>query len=131
VRSYTTLATPLTRLAGAVPWPWGEMEERALTNAPVLVLPDPNKPYRVVCNASDVGVGAVLLQDEKPVAYFSKKFNPAKRNYSTTEKELLGVLCALKDWRCYLLGKSFSMCTDHKATSFLQNQPLLSPRWVG
>lgn len=135
VKNYSTIAAPLTHLTGKTPWIWGNTEQHsfdslknALVNAPTLVLPNPQKPYRVVTDASDIGVGAVLLQDQKPVAYFSKKFNSAETRYSTTEKELLGVLYALKEWRCYVLGTSFVVVTDHKANSFLQTQSLLSPR---
>ena len=135
VQNYSSVAAPLTYLTGKVPWVWGEREQKAfqdvkdaLSNAPVLVLPDPSKPYRVISDASDFGVGAVLLQEGKPVAYFSKKLNKAEQNYSTTEKELAGVLYALKEWRCYLLGQHFVVETDHKANSFLQSQTLLSPR---
>jgi hypothetical protein len=83
---------------------------------------------KVISDASDVGVGAILLQDGRPVAYFSKKLNAAERNYSTTEKELAGVMYALKEWRCYLLGNSFKVVTDHKSNSFLQEQSTLTPR---
>jgi hypothetical protein len=82
----------------------------------------------VISDASDFGVGAVLLQKGRPVAYFSKKLNDAERNYSTTEKELAGVLYALKEWRCYLLGRTFKVTTDHKSNAFLQEQSSLSPR---
>ena len=135
VPGYSTLAAPLTRLTGKVPWTWGEAEEHAfqslketLSNAPVLALPDSSKPFKVISDASDYGVGAVLLQEGRPVAYFSKKLSNAERNYSTTEKELAGVLYALKEWRCYLLGQTFTVVTDHRANSFLQTQTLLSPR---
>jgi hypothetical protein len=135
VKGYSAIAAPLTHLTGKNPWTWGAREQdafdclkHALINAPTLVLPNPHKPYRVVTDASDIGVGAVLLQDDKPVAYFSKKLNSAESRYTTTEKELLGVLYALKEWRCYLLGTSFVVVTDHKANSFLQTQSLLSPR---
>jgi hypothetical protein len=82
----------------------------------------------VISDASDFGVGAVLLQEGRPVAYFSKKLNDVERNYSTTEKELAGVLYALKEWRCYLLGRTFKVTTDHKSNAFLQEQSSLSPR---
>jgi hypothetical protein len=138
IRGYSAIAAPLTALTSAKrPWIWGEREahafatiKEALSTAPVLALPDPTKPYamQVISDASDFGVGAVLLQEGRPVAYFSKKLNQAERNYSTTEKELAGVLYALKEWRCYLLGRSFKLTTDHKSNAFLQEQSSLSPR---
>jgi hypothetical protein len=98
-----------------------------LINAPTLVLPNPHKPYRVVTDASDIGVGAVLLQDDKPVAYFSKKLNSAESRYTTTEKELLGVLYALKEWRCYLLGTSFVVLLTIRLIASYKPNPYFHP----
>jgi Reverse transcriptase (RNA-dependent DNA polymerase)/RNase H-like domain found in reverse transcriptase/Integrase zinc binding domain/Chromo (CHRromatin Organisation MOdifier) domain/gag-polyprotein putative aspartyl protease len=138
IARYSIIAAPLTSLTSSKrPWTWGEREQQAfdriktaLTSAPVLALPDVSKTFQieVISDASDVGVGAILLQDGRPIAYFSKKLNDAERNYSTTEKELAGVMYALKEWRCYLLGKSFKVITDHKSNSFLQEQSTLTPR---
>ena len=133
IARYSIIAAPLTSLTSTKrPWAWGEVEQHAfqrikdaLTSAPVLVLPDMTKAFelKVISDASDVGVGAILLQNDRPVAYFSKKLNDAERNYSTTEKELAGVMYALKEWRCYLLGKSFKVITDHKSIASYRNSP--------
>jgi hypothetical protein len=66
--------------------------KHALTHAPVLVSPDSSKPFTVVCDASLVGVGSVLLQDDRPVAFESRKLSPAELNYTTGEQELLAVV---------------------------------------
>ena len=114
VSNYSTVAHPLTALTGSgVPWLWtGEHEaaflaiKTALASPPVLALPDFTKPFEVVSDASLHGIGAVLLQEGRPLAFTSKKFIAAERNYTTGEQELLGVITALKEWRCYLKGGS-------------------------
>ena len=99
-----------------------------LTTAPVLALPDPKKPYEVVCDASVEGLGAILMQENHPVAFESRKLNSAERNYTTTEQELLGVVFALKKWRCYLEGSHFLVVTDHNPNTFFDTQSTLSRR---
>jgi hypothetical protein len=136
VQGYGTLVIPLNRLLRKhVPWLWDSACEdaficlkRSLSEAPVLKIPEPGKPFRVVCDASQVGVGAVLIQDGRPCAYFSRRVTDAEYNYHITEKELLAVVCALNEWRCYLLGTDFEVETDHAANTFLSTQARLSPR---
>lgn len=131
IKSYSSVAAPLTRLTSAnTPFNWSpiceeafQMIKHALTRAPVLTLPDKDKPYEVWSDASIVGSGAVLIQDGKPVAYTSKKFIPAETNYTTTDQECLGIVTALKEWRCYLEGcKGLTIYTDHHPLTYLQDQ---------
>ena len=117
-------------LKGKVPWAWSqavqvsfEDTKHALTSHPVLVMPDYAKPFEVVCDASVTGIGAVLLQEGRPVAYKSKKLSSAEVNYTTGEQELLAVVHAMRSWRCYLEGVSFTMVTDHEPLTYLQSQP--------
>jgi hypothetical protein len=117
------------------PWVWTpacqaafQGVKDALSSAPVLRLPDFSLPFELIADASLLGVGAVLLQKEQPIAYFSRKFTPAERNYITTEQELLAVHEALKEWRCYLEGSETTLVTDHNPNTFLNSQPLLSRR---
>jgi hypothetical protein len=73
------------------------------------------------------------MQDGRPVAYRSKKFSPAEVNYTTGEQELLGIIQALDEWRCYLEGSEMVLVTDHKPITYLDTQPHLSrrqARWV-
>jgi hypothetical protein len=105
-----------------------EEVKRALTSAPVLAMPDFTRPFEVICDASGFALGAILMQDGKPICFESRKLIPAEKNYSATERELLGVIHALKVWRCYLEGAEFSVVTDHNPNVFFQTQPNLSGR---
>ena len=101
----------------------------ALSSAPVLALPDPDAPFEVIADASGFGLGAILQQNGRPIAYESRKLLPAERNYTTTEQELLAVVHALRTWRCYLKGaEQFTVHTDHQANTFLDVQRSLSRR---
>ena len=102
--------------------------KRCLTTAPVLVVPDFSKPFVVEADASDFCLGAVLLQEGHPVAYESRTFLPAERNYHTTERELAAVVHALKIWRCYLWGSRFTINSDHEPLKYLQSKGALSAR---
>ena len=71
-----------------------------MTSAPILLLPDPNKPFTITTDASDFAIGAVLTQDkgkgEQPVAYESRKLSPAEQNYAVHEKELLAIVHVIR-----------------------------------
>jgi hypothetical protein len=105
-----------------------EALKHALITAPVLKLPDFDRPFTVISDASLLGTGAVLMQDEHPVAYTSKKFTPAERNYTTTEQEMLGIVRALDEWRYALEGPEVTLVTDHNPLTFLPTQASLSRR---
>ena len=122
---YATVAKPLTRLtAKDTPFCWEEDQRRSfkelkqfLTQAPVLAYPDPKQPFILDTDASADGAGAVLsqLQDgqENVIAYYSKTFSPAERNYCVTRRELLATILAIKHYHPYLYGKKFRVRTDH------------------
>ncbi|GJP82598.1 hypothetical protein CLOP_g12838, partial [Closterium sp. NIES-67] len=90
----------------------------ALTSPPVLRISDPDRPYEVITDASDIAIGAVLLQDFgnglQPVAYESRKLQGVEKNYTVHDKEMLAIVHAFKTWRCYLRGADVIVQTDHK-----------------
>lgn len=99
--------------------------QEALTSAPVLANPDYAKPFIVQTDASDIGMGAILVQgegdEEKVVAYWSQELNPAQRKYQTTERECLAVILAIEKIRPYIEGLEFTVITDHASLLWLRN----------
>ena len=89
MKNFSTIAAPLNELTKkGVEFVWGKSQEAAfqelktcLTSAPLLALPDFNKSFEVECDASGIGIGGVLMQEGKPIAYFSEKFGGAQLNY--------------------------------------------------
>lgn len=136
MQGYSSRVAVLHDLTKAdVPFLWSpacqtafEGVKHALASSPVLVLPDFDKPFELIADASLLGIGAVLQQDGHPVAYHSRKFSPAERNYATGEQELLAVHDALTVWRCYLEGSTVTLVTDHNPNTYLNNKMLLSRR---
>eukprot|EP00983_Pelagomonas_calceolata_P117586 1160429-Pelagomonas_calceolata.AAC.1 len=140
-QGFAAIVAPLVHLTRAdVPFEWTQKQEdafcrimHALISAPVLKLPDPDLPYEVTPDASIKGIGAVLVQEGHPVAYYSRKFSPAEGNYTTGEQELLAQHDALLQWRCDLEGPEITLVTDHNLLVYLVSQPLLSrkqARWL-
>jgi Zn-finger domain-containing protein len=104
-----------------------------LTNAPLLQLPDFNKMFKLECYASGIGLGGVLLQEGKPVAYFSEKINGAALNYSTYDKELFALVRTIETWQHYLWHREFIIHSDHESLKHIQRQSYLNRRhakWV-
>ncbi|GJP84117.1 hypothetical protein CLOP_g14200 [Closterium sp. NIES-67] len=142
VPQYAKLAAPVTNLLKKnTPYKWEpkhqeavEQLKQALTSAPVLILPDPERDYVIEADAIDQAVGAVLMQDQgnglQPIAYLSKKLHGAELNYSIHDKEALAIVIAFKAWRCYLEGRRTTVYTDHCSLKYLKTQPNLSRRQV-
>ncbi|KAK3518378.1 hypothetical protein QTP86_003532 [Hemibagrus guttatus] len=111
-------------------------KKQAFTTAPLLVHPDPERPFVVEVDASTTGVGAVLSQQQgkplrlHPCAFFSRKLNPAEANYDIGNRELLAVKLALEEWRHWLEGAKhpFTVLTDHKNLEYLRAAKRLNPR---
>jgi hypothetical protein len=105
----------------------------AVSQPPVLALPDFNKPFVVECDASGYGIGAVLMQDGRPIAYYSQGLKGKNLFLSTYEKELLALVLSVKKWRPYLLGKAFVIKTDQQSLKHLLEQRVGTPmqqKWI-
>jgi hypothetical protein len=102
--------------------------KKLLTTAPVLAQPDIEKPFDVYCDASDTGIGGVLMQDGRAIAYASRQLRRHEEHYPTHDLELLAVVHTLKVWRHYLLGNLVHIYTDHKSLKYLFTQPDLNMR---
>jgi hypothetical protein len=99
-----------------------------LTTAPVLAQPDSSKPFDVYCDASGTGLGCVLMQDNRVIAYASRALRPHEQNYSTHDLELAAAVHALKMWRHYLMGTHCNIFTDHKSLKYIFTQADLNMR---
>ena len=103
-----------------------------LASAPVLKVFDPSLPIRLITDASDYAIGAVLEQHHStgwhPVQYLSKRLNQAETNYSATEREFVAIKYSLEKWRHLLSSTTFDIYTDHAALTYLQSQSHVSRR---
>ncbi|KAH9744280.1 Endonuclease [Citrus sinensis] len=141
VKDFSTLAAPLTEIVKKhVGFKWGSEQEKAfnlikekLVSAPLLALLDFTKTFEIECDASGIGIGAVLMQEGRPIAYFSEKLGGAALNYPTYDKEMYALVRALETWQHYLLPKEFVIHTDHESLKHLKGQSKLHKRhakWV-
>lgn len=97
--------------------------QRLASGAPILKLASWEEPFEVINDASDIAIRAILLQDSKPGAYFSKKLDSAQCNFSVYEKELFAIISALKHWKHFLYGREFTLKTNCQALKWLQIMP--------
>lgn len=132
------ILAPLTeQSSGKSPLDWTKKCQKAFDTVKAILAkdifiryPDHNEDFHVYTDASDYQLGAVIVQNNKPVAYFSRKLNPAQRNYTTMEKELLSIVETLKEYRTMLYGcKALHVHTDHKNLTYnnLNSQRVI--RW--
>lgn len=135
IKNFSTLIAPVTDCMKGKYFEWTKwanesfnLIKRKLTEAPVLVLPNFNDVFEVECDASHIGIGAVLSQNGHPISFFSEKLNDAKRRYSFYDLEFYAIVQALRFWRHYLIHKEFILHTDHEALKFLNAQKKLNSR---
>jgi len=131
IKNFGILAAPLTNLLRKNNFQWSDQAtesfvalKSALSSAPVLHLPDFAKLFIVDCDASGTGFGAVLHQGEGPLAFYSKPFAPRHLKLAAYERELIGLVQAVRHWRPYLWGRRFLVRTDHYALKFMLDQKL-------
>ncbi|WVZ76101.1 hypothetical protein U9M48_024103 [Paspalum notatum var. saurae] len=136
IKDFSKTAKPMTSLTKKnAKYVWSLNCEEAfqtlkklLTSAPVLAQPDVIKPFDVYCDASSNGLGCVLMQEGRVIAYASHQLRKHEVNYPTHDLELAAVVHALKIWRHYLLGNTCDIYTDHKSLKYILTQPELNMR---
>ena len=131
IQGYAAMAAPLTKLLKNDGFTWTEEAtaafvalKQALSTTPVLQLPAFDQPFLVDCDASGSGFGAVLHQGDGALAFFSRPFAARHMKLATYERELIGLVQAVRHWRPYLWGRHFTVRTDHFALKFLLDQRL-------
>lgn len=131
INNFGAIAAPLTQLLKKDAFHWTDTTTAAfnalkvaLTAAPVLHLPDFRQLFTVDCDASVTGFGVVLHQGQGPIAYFSRQFAPRHMQIAAYERELIGLVQAVRHWRPYLWGRTFVVRTDHYALKFMLDQRL-------
>ncbi|GKC01465.1 putative reverse transcriptase domain-containing protein, partial [Tanacetum coccineum] len=136
IEGFSKIAKPMTKLTQKnVKFDWSEKAEAAfqllkqkLCSAPILALPEGSENFVVYCDASRKGLGAVLMQREKVIAYASRQLKIHEKNYTTHDLELGAVVFALKMWRHYLYGTKCVVFTDHKSLQHILDQKELNMR---
>jgi hypothetical protein len=136
IPDFSRVAKPMTELLKkGAKFVWGQKCEDAfhtlrqhLTTAPVLAQPNSGKPFDVYCDASGNGLGCVLMQDNRVIAYASRALRPREQNYPTHDLELAAVVHALNMWRHYLMGTHCNIFTDHKSLKYIFTQADLNMR---
>ncbi|KAA0031895.1 ty3-gypsy retrotransposon protein [Cucumis melo var. makuwa] len=136
VGNFSRIATPLTQLTRkGAPFVWSKACEDSFQNlkqklvtAPVLTVPDGSGSFVIYSDASKKGLGCVLMQQGKVVAYASRQLKSHEQNYSTHDLELAAVVFALKIWRHYLYGEKIQIFTDHKSLKYFFTQKELNMR---
>eukprot|EP00253_Pinus_taeda_P003712 PITA_03712 len=103
-----------------------QLLKQKITERPNLRLPDFNKLFQVQCDTSGTAIGAVLSQEDRPVALFSEKLNESRQKYSSYDKEFYVVVQALKHWRHYLLGNKFVLFSDNSTLQYVMQQHKLN-----
>lgn len=126
VRGYAHIAVPLIQQLRKDCFGWTpkataafEALKVAMATTPILRMPNFNLPFVIEADASGNGVGAVLLQQSRPIAYFSKSLGPRGQAKSVYEKELMAVVLEVQKWRHYLLGRRFIIWSDQRSLKYL------------
>jgi len=129
IKGYGSITAPLTSSLRKNSFEWTLTAKEAftalknvVTNPLVLILPDFTKPFIIQCDASGCGVGVVLMQQERPIAFMSQAIHGKALHLSIYGKELMALVLAVKKWRSYVLGQNFRVQTDHQSLKYLLEQ---------
>jgi hypothetical protein len=129
VKQYGLIAKPLTTLLKKKQFLWSEAAnvafttlKQAMVSTPVLALPNFAEVFTVETDASDVGMGAVLMQKGQPLAYLSKALSEKNKHLSIYDKEFLTLIMAVERWRSYLQYQEFVILTNHQSLCYLESQ---------
>ena len=135
IHGFSSIMAPITECLEGNEFKWSsaaqesfELIKKKVTEAPCLALLDFNKVFEVECDASHFGIGVVLSQERRPIAFFSEKLNEAKRKHFTYDKEFYAIYTTLSQWSQYLLNKPFVLYSDHEALKFINHQHKLNIR---
>ena len=136
IEDFSRLASPMTKLTrNEVKFEWNDLCEKAfqelkrrLTSAPILIVPERGQGYTVYCDTSRIGLGCVLMQSERVVAYCSCQLKNHEHNYPVHNMELATVVFALKIWRHYLCAEKFEIYSYHKSLKYIFTQRDLNMR---
>jgi hypothetical protein len=136
IPDFSRIAKPMTELLKkGVKFSWDQKCDDAfhtlrdhLTTAPVLAQPDVSKSFDIYCDASGTGLGCVLMQDNRVIAYASRALRVHEQNYPTHDLELAAIIHALKIWRHHLMGTNYHIYTDHKSLKHIFTQADLNMR---
>ncbi|GJU59107.1 putative reverse transcriptase domain-containing protein [Tanacetum coccineum] len=136
IKGFSKIAKPMTKLTQKkVKFVWSDKQEatfqllkQKLCSAPILALPEESKDFIVYYDASIKGLGVVLMQREKVIAYALRQLKIHEKNYTTHDLELGAVVCALKIWRHYLYGTKCTVFTNHKSLQHILDQKELNMR---
>jgi hypothetical protein len=140
IKGYGQIASPLTSLLKKDAFLWSDKAEKAfeelkaaMSQPPVLALPDFSKTFVIECDASGFGIGAVFIQDGRPLPYYSQALKGKNLFLSTYEKELLALVLSVKKWRPYLFATIFTIKTDQQSLKHILEQRVDIPmqqKWI-
>jgi hypothetical protein len=140
IKGYGQIASPLTSLLKKDSFLWSDKAEKAfeelkaaVSQPPVLALLDFSKTFVIECDASGFGMGAILMQDGRPLAYYNQVLKGKNPFLSTYEKELLTLVLSVKKWRPYLFVTIFTIKTDQQSLKHILEQRVDTPiqqKWI-
>ena len=136
-RRRSHILAPLTALQSkTAKWNWGSKEtkafeeiKRVIAKETILAFPDFTKSFHIHTDSSDYQLGAVIMQNDRPLAFYSRKMNNAQRKYPTGEQELLSIVETLKEFKNILLGQDVVVHTDHKNLLYEKSSSDRVLRW--